>query len=104
MNYFEKKKLRDPNFFYSYSFTDKGLLFNILWADGRGRALYKYFHDVLVLDSTYLTNRYHILLTRYLYSLSEQVVFAQHLMLCPLVACLLRVSTLICVCCSSRYY
>lgn len=57
MDYFQKKKLRDPNFFYAYSYTPEGRLENILWSDGRGRAAYKYFHDVIVLDSTYLKKR-----------------------------------------------
>lgn len=55
--YFGKKQSYDSNFFFKYSFTDEGRLFNIFWSDGRGRAAYKYFHDVVVLDATYLTNR-----------------------------------------------
>jgi zinc finger SWIM domain-containing protein 3 len=54
---FEKNKLSDPNLFFSYKLTDEGRLWNIFWADGRGRAAYKYFHDVVVMDATYLTNR-----------------------------------------------
>ena len=57
MEYFDKKKTRDPIFFFSCNFEDDGRLKNIFWSDGRGRASYKYFHDVVVLDSTYLTNR-----------------------------------------------
>jgi FAR1 DNA-binding domain len=57
MEYFQKKELRDSNFYYAYSYTPEGRLENILWSDGRGRAAYKYFHDVIVLDSTYLKNR-----------------------------------------------
>lgn len=56
--YFEKKRLQDPNLFFTYSFDDDGRLENIFWADGRARAAYRHFHDVLVLDSKYLTNRY----------------------------------------------
>jgi len=55
--YFEKKQLTDRDFFFTYKYTDEGRLWNIFWADGRGRAAYKYFHDVVVLDATYLTNR-----------------------------------------------
>jgi hypothetical protein len=57
MDYFVKKKLRDNNFFYAYSFNKDDQLLDIFWADGRRRAANKYFHDVIVLDSTYLTNR-----------------------------------------------
>jgi hypothetical protein len=56
--YFEKKKQVDIDFHYTYNYTDTNRLYNIFWANGRGRALYKYFHDVVVLDATYLTNMY----------------------------------------------
>ena len=45
-DYFEEKQL-----------SDEDRLWNIFWADGRGHVAYKYFHDVVVLDATYLTNR-----------------------------------------------
>lgn len=30
-DYFDKNKLADPKFFYTYSFTDEGRLWNIFW-------------------------------------------------------------------------
>lgn len=56
-DYFEKKQLYDSNFWYTYKHTNDAHLWNIFWADGRGRAAYKYYHDVVVMDATYLTNR-----------------------------------------------
>lgn len=59
MAYFEKKKLMDPNLFFSFNFDKRSdHLVNVFWADGQGKATYRYFHDVVVLDSTYPTNRY----------------------------------------------
>ncbi|XP_078181731.1 protein FAR-RED IMPAIRED RESPONSE 1-like [Carex rostrata] len=57
-DYFERKQLCDLNFWYTYKHTNDAHLWNIFWADGRGRAAYKYYHDVVVMDATYLTNRY----------------------------------------------
>ena len=56
-SYFESKQQSDVNFWYTYKHTDDGHLWNIFWADGRGRAAYSYFHEVVVMDATYLTNR-----------------------------------------------
>lgn len=56
-DYFERKQLCDSNFWYTYKHTNDAHLWNIFWADGRGRAAYKYYHDVVVMDATYLTNR-----------------------------------------------
>jgi hypothetical protein len=39
-----------------------------MWVDGRGRAAYNYFHDIVILDATYLTNMY-IFLYFYFYFL-----------------------------------
>lgn len=57
MAYFERRRLNDPNFFYTCSVTVEGCLENIFGADGRGKAAYRYFHDVIVLDSTYIKNK-----------------------------------------------
>lgn len=56
--YFQNKQKIDRNFFYAYDCTRDSRLWNIFWSDGRSRAAYKHFHDVIVLDATYLTNRY----------------------------------------------
>lgn len=56
-DYFKLKQSTDRNFWFSYKYTNEGRLWNIFWADGRSRALYKYFNDVVVLDATYLTNK-----------------------------------------------
>jgi hypothetical protein len=61
MDYFEKKMIIDPNFFFSYNFDKDDRLLNVLWYDDRSRAAYLYFHDVIVMNSmnsTYLTNRF----------------------------------------------
>ena len=37
---------------------DEYRLRNVFWADGRSRAAYKVFGDVVTFDTTYLTNQY----------------------------------------------
>jgi FAR1 DNA-binding domain len=48
MDYFEKKMIMDPNFFFSYNFDKDGRLLNVLWFDGRSRAAYRYFSALMV--------------------------------------------------------
>lgn len=57
-DYFARKEKIDRQFFYRHEHTTDGRLWNVFWSDGRSRAAYKYFHDVVVMDATYLTNRY----------------------------------------------
>ncbi|XP_078152577.1 protein FAR1-RELATED SEQUENCE 6-like [Carex rostrata] len=59
-DYFDERKKYDLDFWYTYKHSKEGHLCNIFWAGGRGRAAYRYFHDVVVMDATYLTNRYHM--------------------------------------------
>ncbi|KAG6656205.1 hypothetical protein CIPAW_04G006000 [Carya illinoinensis] len=54
------KRMRDQNDgFVSYmDVDDDGRLRNVFWADAQSRAAYEYFGDVVLFDTTYLTNRY----------------------------------------------
>ncbi|CAM8984665.1 unnamed protein product [Rhodiola kirilowii] len=48
----------NSNFFYMYDTDENGSLINVFWADGRSRAAYKDFGDVVSFDTTYVSNRY----------------------------------------------
>ncbi|KAL9681833.1 hypothetical protein QQ045_013622 [Rhodiola kirilowii] len=48
----------NSNFFYMYDTDKNGTLKNVIWADGRSRAAYKDFGDVVSFDTTYVSNRY----------------------------------------------
>ncbi|KAL9659772.1 hypothetical protein QQ045_024581 [Rhodiola kirilowii] len=48
----------NSNFFYMYDTDENGTLKNVFWADGRSRAAYKDFGDVVSFDTTYVSNRY----------------------------------------------
>ncbi|XP_071739974.1 protein FAR-RED IMPAIRED RESPONSE 1-like [Rutidosis leptorrhynchoides] len=58
--YFMKVQSTDPNFFYALELDDENQLKSLFWADGRCRAAYEEFGDVVTFDTTYLTNKYHM--------------------------------------------
>ncbi|XP_010930278.1 protein FAR1-RELATED SEQUENCE 6 isoform X2 [Elaeis guineensis] len=64
--FFMHMQTQNPNFFYSIDFDGEGRLRNLLWVDAMSRAAYKYFGDVLLFDTTYLTNDYDLPLVLFL--------------------------------------
>ncbi|XP_057249279.1 protein FAR1-RELATED SEQUENCE 5-like [Beta vulgaris subsp. vulgaris] len=56
--HFIEMSSKDKKFYYMYDTSDDGTLKNIFWADGRCRAAYREFGDVVSFDTTYLRNRY----------------------------------------------
>ncbi|KDP37055.1 hypothetical protein JCGZ_06111 [Jatropha curcas] len=59
-NYFSQAQLINPNFFYLMDLSDEGFLKNVFWIDSRSRAAYAYFGDVVIFDTTCLSNKYEI--------------------------------------------
>ncbi|XP_071709139.1 protein FAR-RED IMPAIRED RESPONSE 1-like [Rutidosis leptorrhynchoides] len=59
-SYFMKVQSTFPNFFYAWELDDENRLKSLFWADGRCRAAYEEFGDVVTFDTTYLTNKYHM--------------------------------------------
>ncbi|KAK3011465.1 hypothetical protein RJ639_012763 [Escallonia herrerae] len=53
-------QLMNPNFFYLMDINEKGYLRNVFWADARFRTAYGYFGDVIVVDTTCLTDKYEV--------------------------------------------
>lgn len=64
--FFMHMQMQNPNFFYSIDFDGEGRLRNLIWADAMSRAAYKYFGDVVLFDTTYLTNDYNLPLVLFL--------------------------------------
>ena len=58
VNYFDRMKELNCNFWYDIDFDDQFRVRNIFWADARSRAAYEAFGDVVSFDTTYLTNKY----------------------------------------------
>ncbi|KAL7099674.1 hypothetical protein ACP275_09G099800 [Erythranthe tilingii] len=59
-DYFRRSQLTDPNFFYIMDLSDEGYLRNVFWIDSRSRAAYSYFGDVVVVDTTCVSNKYDV--------------------------------------------
>ncbi|XP_021716831.1 protein FAR-RED IMPAIRED RESPONSE 1-like [Chenopodium quinoa] len=57
-NYFKRMLEDNDKFFHTYRVDEDGWLKDVLWVDARSRAAYEEFGDVVVFDSTYLTNEY----------------------------------------------
>ncbi|XP_022841930.1 protein FAR1-RELATED SEQUENCE 5-like [Olea europaea var. sylvestris] len=56
--YFSKVQAQSPGFFFSMDLDDDLRLRNVFWTDNWCRQAYKEFGDVVMFDTTYLTNKY----------------------------------------------
>ncbi|XP_058182725.1 protein FAR1-RELATED SEQUENCE 5-like [Rhododendron vialii] len=56
--YFETEQQKNLNFYFTMEKDDEGRMSHCFWADATCRKSYQYFGDVVVLDTTYNTNRY----------------------------------------------
>ena len=60
INYFNRMKELNCNFWYDIDFDDQFHVRNIFWAYVRSRAAYEAFGDFVSFDTMYLTNKYEI--------------------------------------------
>ncbi|KAK7244540.1 hypothetical protein RIF29_39363 [Crotalaria pallida] len=58
--YLVRMQEKDSNFFYAIDWDDSFRVRNVFWADGRSRAAYISFGDVVTIDTSYLSNRYEV--------------------------------------------
>lgn len=56
--FFVRMQSLNTNFFHLIDLDEYGRLKNVFWADGRCKADYQYFRDVVTLDTSCLTNNY----------------------------------------------
>ncbi|XP_026405193.1 protein FAR1-RELATED SEQUENCE 5-like isoform X1 [Papaver somniferum] len=56
LDYFTRKKMENPAFFYSMIVDKENQVTNLFWADARSIMDYNYFGDVVIFDTTYRTN------------------------------------------------
>jgi hypothetical protein len=57
-DYFRRMQKQNNGFYYVIDIDDDCRLRNVFWVDERSRAAYDFFGDVIVFDTTYLTNKY----------------------------------------------
>ncbi|XP_056695090.1 protein FAR1-RELATED SEQUENCE 5-like [Spinacia oleracea] len=56
--YFKAMYTDNENFFHKHRVGEDNRLQDVMWVDARNRAAYEEFGDVVLFDSTYLTNEY----------------------------------------------
>nr|XP_016514616.1 PREDICTED: protein FAR1-RELATED SEQUENCE 5-like [Nicotiana tabacum] len=59
LEYFEKKRVEDPSFFFAVQLDASDMITNIFWTDSKLITDYEIFGDVLSFDTTYQTNKEH---------------------------------------------
>uniref|UniRef100_A0A2N9EVK8 Protein FAR1-RELATED SEQUENCE n=1 Tax=Fagus sylvatica TaxID=28930 RepID=A0A2N9EVK8_FAGSY len=57
-DYFVRMQGKNSNFYHALDLDDELRVQNVFWVDARSRAAYESFHDVIIFDTTYLTNKY----------------------------------------------
>ncbi|XP_061370187.1 protein FAR1-RELATED SEQUENCE 5-like [Gastrolobium bilobum] len=58
IKHFQRKSVLDGSFYFDMHLAEDGTLRSVFWADGRSRAAYVQFGDVLVFDVSYQTNKF----------------------------------------------
>uniref|UniRef100_A0A2N9ESW5 Uncharacterized protein n=1 Tax=Fagus sylvatica TaxID=28930 RepID=A0A2N9ESW5_FAGSY len=56
-DYFVRMQGKNSNFYHALDLDDELRVQNVFWVDARSRAAYESFHDVIIFDTTYLTNK-----------------------------------------------
>ena len=65
-DYFVKMQGKNSNFYHALDLDDELSVQNVLWIDARSRATYESFHDVIIFDTIYLTNKYDMSFTPFI--------------------------------------
>ncbi|CAN6446628.1 unnamed protein product [Victoria cruziana] len=60
VDYFKKKSNESEDFFFSMQYDENGHIGNCCWVDAMAREEYHYFGDVVLFDTTYKKNKYHM--------------------------------------------
>ncbi|XP_020263288.1 protein FAR1-RELATED SEQUENCE 5-like [Asparagus officinalis] len=58
IRHFQSATANDPEFYFAIEVDSSGQIRSVFWADGRSRASYLKFSDVIVFDVTYRTNKF----------------------------------------------
>ncbi|XP_020257971.1 protein FAR1-RELATED SEQUENCE 5-like [Asparagus officinalis] len=58
IKHFQSVTANDPEFYFAIKVDSSGQMRSVFWADGRSRASYLQFSDVVVFDVTYRTNKF----------------------------------------------
>ncbi|XP_020266583.1 protein FAR1-RELATED SEQUENCE 5-like [Asparagus officinalis] len=58
IQHFQRKAANDADFYFALEVDCTGQMRSVFWADGKSRATYLKFNDVIVFDVTYKTNKF----------------------------------------------
>ncbi|KAK9668287.1 hypothetical protein RND81_13G048100 [Saponaria officinalis] len=61
VNFLNKRQTEDPGFFYRIEFGEGVRLCHLFWRDSMIKEDYLLYHDVVIFDTTYRTNRYNLI-------------------------------------------
>ncbi|KAK9666299.1 hypothetical protein RND81_14G175500 [Saponaria officinalis] len=61
VNLLNKRQTENPGFFYRIEFGEGGRLCHLFWRDSIMKEDYLLYHDVVIFDTTYRTNRYNLI-------------------------------------------
>ncbi|XP_074318373.1 protein FAR1-RELATED SEQUENCE 5-like [Silene latifolia] len=61
VNLLTKRQAEDLGFLFRVQFNEEGRLCHLFWCDSMMREDYRLYHDVLIFDTTYRTNRYNLI-------------------------------------------
>jgi hypothetical protein len=61
VNHFKQKANGEKIFYWDLDLDDKGRIDNFFWRDGRCQVNFDYFGDIVVVDTTYRTNKYNLI-------------------------------------------
>ncbi|XP_027356433.1 protein FAR1-RELATED SEQUENCE 2 isoform X2 [Abrus precatorius] len=60
IEYFVSMQGENPNFFHAIDLDHNRHLRSVFWVDSKGRLDYQYFHDIVLIDTFYMKNKYKI--------------------------------------------
>ncbi|XP_026378114.1 protein FAR1-RELATED SEQUENCE 5-like [Papaver somniferum] len=60
LDYFRKRTIENPSFYYAIQVDEVGRAENLFWVDARSRMAYSRFADAVTFDTTYRTNKYNM--------------------------------------------
>ncbi|KQK18713.1 hypothetical protein BRADI_1g44241v3 [Brachypodium distachyon] len=61
IEFFRKRQMEDPRFYYAFRVDDEHKVQNIFWANGNCRKFYDLYGDCISFGTTYKTNKYNLL-------------------------------------------
>ncbi|KAK9663817.1 hypothetical protein RND81_14G000400 [Saponaria officinalis] len=79
INLLTSRQAEDPGFFFRVQFDEDGRLCHLFWRDSMMKEDYLLFHDVVIFDTTYRTNRYNLICGAFIYPATRHRLCQWHI-------------------------